>query len=97
MSIQKSVLSLLVGKNQLKNVEVLFRQSVKVHCRKLRILCFSRQGNEKNSFGIPVLHTSISGRQWDLISGGKRVGELRGLKWKFEAWTEVQQLFVSIL
>ena len=30
-------------------------------------------------FGIPVLHDSISGSGWDLISGGKRVGELHGL------------------
>ena len=43
--------------------------------------------------GIPVLHDSIGGSGWDLISGGKRVGELHGLKWKFEAWTEVQQMF----
>ena len=30
-------------------------------------------------FGIPVLHDSIGGSGWDLISGGKRVGELHGL------------------
>ena len=30
-------------------------------------------------FGIPVLHHSIGGSGWDLISGGKRLGELLGL------------------
>ena len=29
--------------------------------------------------GIPVLHDSIGGSGWDLISGGKRVGELHNL------------------
>ena len=29
--------------------------------------------------GIPVLHDSISGSGWDLISGGKKVGEIHGL------------------
>ena len=42
--------------------------------------------------GIPVLHDSIGGRGWDVISGGKRVGELHCLDWKFEARTEVQQM-----
>ena len=35
--------------------------------------------------GIPVLHDSISGNGWDFISGGKKVGELHGRYWKFEA------------
>ena len=47
--------------------------------------------------GIPVLHDSIGGSGWDLISGGKRVGLLHGLKWKFEAWTEVKLMCFSIL
>ena len=29
--------------------------------------------------GIPVLHDSNSGSGWDLISGGKKLGELHGL------------------
>ena len=29
--------------------------------------------------GIPVLHDSIGGSGWDLVSGGKRVGELHVL------------------
>ena len=49
--------------------------------------------------GIPVLHDSVGGSGWDLISGGKRVGKLHGLQWEFEAWaeSEVQQMFFSIL
>ena len=29
--------------------------------------------------GIQVLHDSIGGSGWDLIGGGKRVGELQGI------------------
>ena len=38
-------------------------------------------------WGIPVINDYIGGSGWDLISGGKRVGELHGLLWKFVVWT----------
>ena len=34
--------------------------------------------NVHSTDGIPVLHDSIGGSGWDLVSGGKRVGELHG-------------------
>ena len=47
------------------------------------VLLFSiRSGRGKDNnclMGIPVLHDSIGGSEWDLINGGKRVGELYGL------------------